>query len=569
MATIEWRGGSCRFVARIPDDIAHLYPGRDGQPKTFLKETQKHITTRRQAEDNYPAWLAGKKEEFAAARAAISGVQWLSHLELRQAARDAARWNGYDLPIGDEVVLTGINPPPPTIKDLREALDRVGKAAKQQADEHIARKGWTLAPDSYVYFVGCVRNALEDRITYDLLKLLGEVQDTSGGEALDVLLKPAREPGKKSKFARNRTDDAEWNLGRKRITLLQAVGEFKARKEFKALSYTARQSYEDTFAILYQLFGEGREVHTVVPEDMTELSDAFPNLPMHIKQRLRKREKFKDLLEDDGEKIAAGTVNRHVTNTKQLWSWLMANHLIKHNPTANLARAKRIQKHTRAVLSSDDLKRVFITRAPEIHNGNTDSIEYWLPWLGLFTGARRGELLQLTPTDIDEIGGVPCLKIATLDDDDAQAKKSLKTAASARIVPIHSRLLRLGITEFAHRARKNANGKLFTELTWSETHGWTGKVEKFLTRVLHPIMGGRNLGKTFHSFRHTVTNRLLWKESVDPGLVDSLLGWSSTEREEIAKEVRKDLMRLHYGYETPAIERLREAMERLKFAELD
>ncbi|MEY4765028.1 MAG: hypothetical protein RI907_1701, partial [Pseudomonadota bacterium] len=64
---------------------------------------------------------------------------------------------------------------------------------------------------------------------------------------------------------------------------------------------------------------------------------------------------------------------------------------------------------------------------------------YWIPLLGLFTGARSAELCQLTVLDVVEEQGIFVIDI----NEDGDGKK-LKTSASQRKVPIHSELIRLG-----------------------------------------------------------------------------------------------------------------------------
>lgn len=68
---------------------------------------------------------------------------------------------------------------------------------------------------------------------------------------------------------------------------------------------------------------------------------------------------------------------------------------------------------------------------------------YWIPLLGLFTGARIGELCQLQVTDITTDSAGPVLRIS----DEAEGAR-VKTAAGARTVPIHSELCRLGFLDY-------------------------------------------------------------------------------------------------------------------------
>ena len=75
-----------------------------------------------------------------------------------------------------------------------------------------------------------------------------------------------------------------------------------------------------------------------------------------------------------------------------------------------------------------------------------------MPLLGLFTGARLGELALLLASDvsIDEASGVSAISIA----DDPSIGRSLKTRASRRTVPVHPELIRLGFLEYVRERRE-------------------------------------------------------------------------------------------------------------------
>lgn len=64
--------------------------------------------------------------------------------------------------------------------------------------------------------------------------------------------------------------------------------------------------------------------------------------------------------------------------------------------------------------------------------------KYWVPLLGLYTGARINELAQLFLVDFQAQGDVQVISI----NDDGEGKR-LKTKASKRLVPIHPELVRL------------------------------------------------------------------------------------------------------------------------------
>lgn len=80
-----------------------------------------------------------------------------------------------------------------------------------------------------------------------------------------------------------------------------------------------------------------------------------------------------------------------------------------------------------------------------------DDYRFWLPLLGLYTGARLSELCQLQLGDIREELGVWVISISS------SGARQLKTVDSERLVPLHRVILGAGFLEF-HQQRLEANG---------------------------------------------------------------------------------------------------------------
>jgi len=74
---------------------------------------------------------------------------------------------------------------------------------------------------------------------------------------------------------------------------------------------------------------------------------------------------------------------------------------------------------------------------------------FWLPLLGLFTGARLGEIAPLSTSDVrtDELSNIYSIVIT----EDLEQGRRLKTAGSRRVVPVHPELIRIGFIEFVQR----------------------------------------------------------------------------------------------------------------------
>ena len=120
---------------------------------------------------------------------------------------------------------------------------------------------------------------------------------------------------------------------------------------------------------------------------------------------------------------------------------------------------------------------------------------YWMFLLGLHTGMRAGELLQISKSDIrvnDQISHI-----------DIRSDLDLKTASSVRKVPLHPDLFEYGLVGWLSERPKIAEQRLFCEIALGPQGHRTGTAFKQLNAYLKRIgvKTGRDL--VFHSFRHS------------------------------------------------------------------
>lgn len=170
-----------------------------------------------------------------------------------------------------------------------------------------------------------------------------------------------------------------------------------------------------------------------------------------------------------------------------------------------------------------------------------------LPWAALiaaYTGARREEVAQLKASDIRETDGV--WYFAFCQDGNG------KTEAATRIVPIHPALIDAGLLRYRDalsadsmlfpglRARKSKGGKLGPVLG-DAFEGWRKRLG-----IVRP-------GVNFHSFRHTVGDRLR-KAGVPEDDRAALLGH---EDERITSKV--------YGHDGPGLHRLAVIVDKISY----
>lgn len=237
------------------------------------------------------------------------------------------------------------------------------------------------------------------------------------------------------------------------------------------------------------------------------------------------------------------SVNKYMRRISALFNWAVDRELV----IKNYFRRKPIQESRRAnekrdMLTTEDLAALF---NPERFHAEADQpFKFWTPLIALYTGARQNEIAQLDGADVREVHGVWCFRFIT-----AKQKKYTE-----RIVPIHSRLIELGIVEYAAKQP----GKLFPELH-ERRDGYGQMVSKWYNRYRRRcgITAVRN--KDFHSFRHTFSTEL-FRVGVNPTLIAELDGHVTGDgkRRTTTEEV----------YIKPSdVRMLREALERLDYGE--
>lgn len=137
--------------------------------------------------------------------------------------------------------------------------------------------------------------------------------------------------------------------------------------------------------------------------------------------------------------------------------------------------------------------------------------EFWLPFVGLFTGAWVNEVCQLNPqTDIRQEEGIWIFDITDESGTDERVRKSVKNTVSKRLVPIHDKLVEAGFLTYVGRMKEAGAKLLFPQ--WAPSMGtasagareWFSELLKRLG--LRDDTPGRKL-TGYHAFRHTMENR--------------------------------------------------------------
>lgn len=198
-------------------------------------------------------------------------------------------------------------------------------------------------------------------------------------------------------------------------------------------------------------------------------------------------------------KVSAATVEKKLGFIRAVFNLAEDNSRIEKNPSdgVKVSMPKNPQK-PRVEFDSKDIALIFsqpLFVSKEIPEGKQPGgiAAYWLPLLGMFTGARLEELGQMLVSDVKNADGIWFLDINN------EEEKQVKNVASVRQVPIHSKLIELGFLEYVRSLP--ADGRVFPLLYRAQDGKLTNNFSKWFGRWKREI-GITDGRKTFHSFRH-------------------------------------------------------------------
>lgn len=151
----------------------------------------------------------------------------------------------------------------------------------------------------------------------------------------------------------------------------------------------------------------------------------------------------------------------------------------------------------------------------EVFKNGADAA-YWVPLLGLYTGARVGELCQLRVQDVEQTKAGPFLRIT----DEAEGA-TVKTEAGIRRVPVHPELVRLGFMEYVEATRKSGAVNLWPVMKFRKNK--PGGYFSDWVNSFHKEATGNPKAPVFHELRHTVRSAL-FAAKVDRATIGRIIG---------------------------------------------
>lgn len=264
----------------------------------------------------------------------------------------------------------------------------------------------------------------------------------------------------------------------------------------RSLPKSYRKSPKDREKTLTQILADGRNL----PADKVGMSEATINRNLGYIGQIVRRARSEGIL--ISQTIDLGLL--HVKETKR-------------------------ERDKRLPFSPEDITAIFQSpvwhgyRSPKRRHtpGNMLSKDglYWVPLIGVYTGARREEIAGLMVDEIVEVNGIWCIDIKDNEN------RGLKTESAPRLVPIHSHLLELGLVEYRDEVVRRKKTDLFPDLTpTNNSDSFGDKIDYMWRQIMIKQLGERPKNKVFHSFRHYAINCFKRDPEVDKQTEKDIVG---------------------------------------------
>lgn len=376
-------------------------------------------------------------------------------------------------------------------------------ALSQQANELLTTNGYSVNSNSLPYRVLLSKLKASNAIQDELLSSIFS-EDFIGERELQALLASTPVVQQVAAPIPNESESTSPLFSKVYAGFL----EHKNNKD--KLSDKMQKSYE-RLHIVWLAIAEDKPIDTYTPQDIGRFIDRCFELPrmnispynkMTWEQRLEVDVPDEDL--------------QSPKSVEQYYKWIMGvfsyakRDTIAYITISPCSIKRDFKARVRGIFSDKELSLLLKAAKKE-----RTKRKKWIIYLGIYTGARRGELAQLRKSDVkfDEQTNRHYLLIT-----DEHESQKLKTVNSKRKIPIHMALIDAGFITYV----ESCNDRVFEELTNVEMV--TGWMPRNMASLNIPPTNELDHIRSFHSIRHTFITKCMSEPDVNINLLQQIVG---------------------------------------------
>lgn len=301
-------------------------------------------------------------------------------------------------------------------------------------------------------------------------------------------------------------------------TIMELYDRFKAEKIGSARADTWDQNRK-IVKLFAEFIGEASHVSAITRKAVRNWKHELAKWPLKAADtKAFEGLSFRKVIEKNATvgkpPISDKTRNKYLSAVGSFATWLLQNEFIDDDVMSGMYLEIDKRQKKRFPFSTDQLNTIFKSPLFSTCMGNGQESEpgnvtirdwrYWIPWIGLFSGARLGEIAQLLVSDLRQLHGAWIIHIT----EEGSTLKSTKTKGSQRVVPVHSELIRLGLLDYHASIVERGETQLFPQLKPDARGFFSGEASKFFNGYFRAIGAKVDKRVNFHSLRHGFVDAL-------------------------------------------------------------
>ncbi|MGF7401867.1 site-specific integrase [Campylobacter concisus] len=271
--------------------------------------------------------------------------------------------------------------------------------------------------------------------------------------------------------------------------------------------------------ILFKFFHPNKDITTISRDDLLKFRNTLALIPTKLNQKAKYKDKNLEQIIRIGKndaKLSQVTIQKYMIRVVQFFKYCYNSDYISKSIVNDLNVKVEINPMERKVLpySKEEANTIFkiVQNFKETNKSPSNRISandlYYITMIAAYSGMRINEIVQLRARDIVQHNNVLCFSI---NRDDG---KSTKNINSIRLVPVHSKLIELGLMEFV-KQRASANKSIFKVSNKDFSEIFRSQIQRKLI--------SSDKQKTFYSFRHYFIDTLVQQE-VEPNIIAQIVG---------------------------------------------
>ncbi|MFN3845900.1 MAG: site-specific integrase [Paracoccaceae bacterium] len=315
------------------------------------------------------------------------------------------------------------------------------------------------------------------------------------------------------------------------ISLADAIAEYIAEnRRAESWEFGTFGKKQAALDALTELLGTDTKIGTITKLHARDVKQVVSNLPPNRnKQQATRHLTIREAAALPGiAPMSTVTVNSYISIYQSFFDWAEKNGHTETNPFEGMRVLgnRKDRGEQRQAYKPEALQAVYLEITQNTRGLVKMQSHKWAILIGIFTGARLNEICQLDAADLQQQEGIWFFNMFDDSEDDGSNKR-FKNTASRRKVPVHFKLLELGLLDYHRDMLNRTTSRMFPDYTYEPKAGYGRKLSTWFNTVLTPELRIKSKAHVFHGLRHTMVTRLL-QAGVEEAVSKSIVGHERT-----------------------------------------